>query len=392
MNKLLVVYTLFISLFVSEVSAAKVLNEDDRKIAEMARAINKNPQVQMTPPNMHEIAAKKMAASAFNEIKESSMKAAGVQNIKIKIDATTLIFVSESLSDVVLDDLYYQASVDQDVVLVYQGVVNPDNIGKSMMSLQNRASKQDPASNVIIDPTLFVKHGIRTVPTIVVLNKSDGERIASVSGLASPAWIRHQISAGNEGNLGQKGPVTKILEKNLIEVMQEKMAKIDWDKKKENAVNRFWTNQKFEYLPGASHTKTRIVDPTLVLTHDFLNHEGDVIVPKGTMINPLKLRPFNMAIIVFDPLVRKQVEIAQEEYIRLRKDYDKVKVIVTQFDTVKGWDNYKELSDAFDEPVFKLTPDIISTFELEHVPSVITSNNTHFIINEISAISGEVNE
>lgn len=46
-------------------------------------------------------------------------------------------------------------------------------------------------------------------------------------------------------------------------------------------------------------------------------------------------------------------------------------------------DSYKKISDHFDAPIYLLTPDLISRFELEYTPSVITAKGGKFIVREL---------
>ncbi len=58
--------------------------------------------------------------------------------------------------------------------------------------------------------------------------------------------------------------------------------------------------------------------------------------------------------------------------IKLEPGVQRITYIATEFDKDKGWDSYKSVTDNFDAPVYLLTPDLITRFELEHTPSVIT--------------------
>jgi conjugal transfer pilus assembly protein TraW len=59
-------------------------------------------------------------------------------------------------------------------------------------------------------------------------------------------------------------------------------------------------------------------------------------------------------------------------------------LIATQFDRLDGWGSYRKVTDQFNSAVYKLTPDLISRFEIEYVPTVITSENKHFVIEELA--------
>ncbi|MBZ3672433.1 hypothetical protein JT305_10545 [Salmonella enterica subsp. enterica serovar Senftenberg] len=113
-----------------------------------------------------------------------------------------------------------------------------------------------------------------------------------------------------------------------------------------------------------------------MITSDISTPDGTVLLTRVT-INPLcdpkevckhGTRPFTQAVVVFDPLDKKQMELLAKKLpeIKLEPGVQRITYIATEFDKDKGWDSYKSVTDNFDAPVYLLTPDLITRFELEH--------------------------
>lgn len=291
-----------------------------------------------------------------------------------------------------LEDLLYTASITPESMVVFRGIRDIDNFAASVFEIQKLAATQSPMAKVVLDPTLFRDYGVTKVPTIIYLDEDKQSEIARVSGLAQPNWLVSKVESGKGGDFGARGPVEDILERDLIEVMQEKVAAIDWAEKKENAIKRFWDKQQFIDLIRARKLRTRYLDPSIVMSDDLRDADGNVLVARGTVINPLELRPFTQAVVVFDPLDHKQIGLVEQRLADLAKTYPRVTLVVTQFDRAEGWDSYKSITNHFDAPVFKLTPDLLSRFELEYVPSIITAEQNYFVIEELAVVEEEIAE
>ena len=236
------------------------------------------------------------------------------------------------------------------------------NLGEGIMQVQNIAKQFSPIPNVIINPTLFQKHNVTTVPVIVALDAEQSalasmptdkiDELARVSGLSDPHWIKREIQEGEKGDFGVKGPMVEILEPDMTEEAKRRVANIDWEEKKKQAQGRFWTKQTFNTLPRAPRERIRELDPSIYISEDITAPDGTVIAAKGDVINPLDIRPFTQAVVVYDPLDKKQVELVKAELPALLKQpgVNRITYIGTQFDKEDGWKSYKEVTDVFNQP------------------------------------------
>ena len=386
MKTLLVASTLFFSVLSSVGQAESILSPQDKAIAKDAKSIRLLSKDWTIPVNKHSQYGKEEARLAFDDFEkqQSEILQSTAPPEKKKPGGRILVFASTSLGESSLEDLFSMASDHTEAVVVFRGVMDVKNFAKSIMSIQEFAGRQSPVTNTALDPTLFKKFNVTSVPTIIYLDEQQETEIARVVGLSNPKWLLDRVKHGEKGNMGIRGPVEDIAERDLIEVMKEKMAAVDWAEKKEKAVNNFWNKQQFIHLPRAKKHNVKHIDPTIMITADIKDAEGNIIVPRGHQINPLDLKAFSQAVVVFDPLDTKQIALVDKRLAELNSRYSKVTLIVTQFDQAKGWKSYKSITDHYDAPVFKLTSDIVSRFNLENIPSIVTAENQEFIVEELA--------
>lgn len=336
-----------------------------------------------------------------------------------------LVFVSYSLGDSALKEILEIASIDQSVAVILRGIPEGMDVWAGMAQIQSLAAEFDPIPNIVLDPTLFERYQVTMVPTLVFVEQSTPKEpnltneemdrrfnplnpayepptledsgskveeeqlglieVARVMGLSDPEWIKRQVRHGQTGNLGIKGPVLEIAERDLIEVMKERVMQVDWEEKKQQASKRYWANQKFIHLPTNEKESIRLVDASVTVTRDIVTSDGQFIAHAGDTVNPLSSRPFTQAIIVFNPTDKKQMHWIRDALPAIERNerVKKVVYIATQLETENGWDNYEAITDELDAHVFLLTPDVRDRFELLSTPSVITANETHFVIHEL---------
>ena len=195
----------------------------------------------------------------------------------------TYIFVSYSLSEEVLKDIMLRHGNRSDVTVVMRGVPDGMNVPDGVKKMQLLATSITPAASLIIDPPLFDEYDIQQVPAVVRVGRTpskldmnlkdpNGRRyapmVAKVTGLHNDEWLLDQIENGERGDLGVRGDVKEIAEPNLIDEMKRRVALIDWQKKKEEALQRFWKNQKFRKLFKNPRAKP---DGTKMFCSAFLN-------------------------------------------------------------------------------------------------------------------------
>lgn len=314
----------------------------------------------------------------------------------------TYVFISFSLGDEELKELFARNAGKDDTVLVFRGIPDGMTFGEGVKHIQGLAAQFDPMPNVVIDPTLFRDFQIKAVPTVIRVREKKSvvqvrkpgmkrtdtaELLGKATGLHSDVWIKSQLEAGRQGDFGQQGEVREIEERDLIEVAKERVMKIDWEEKKERAAKRAWANLQYENLPTASKSVVRTIDPTILVEEDILDLNGNAIRRAGDRVNPMDIRPLTLALIVFNPLVESELKVVEAELPKLKKEHPEVMLLAT--DMVKdetGWDAYTRLTDRLDSHVYLLTPEVRERFLLRATPSVVTGDNERklFVVREIA--------
>lgn len=417
-NKLSVALTLFFSGLVlasssnyvgAEQSKVYKLTGEDMELVQRSQAmINRTvDMIDVINIDMNEIANKELYNSAEAEAKalaQQIMQNGGDRMLdenmqeaqpvaKPYVEHSTLVFASLSLGEQGLKDVLATSAGLEDVVVVFRGILEGETLTQGLARFQALAAQHSPMPDVIINPDLFRSYKVDIVPTIIITNENDmpmsgdpAEPKARVAGISDPNWLSRQVDDGETGDLGIRGPVEPISEVDLIELAKSRAAKIDWEQQKEQAQANYWHNQSFNELPRAPKSRIKSFDPSVVITRNITTASGTVVARKGDVINPLDIRDFTQAVVVFDPLDKKQVELVIQELPRIKDDpsVGYVTIIVTRLDKDDGWDSYEEISDLLDEPIYLLTPDLRDRFELEYVPSVITAKGKMFKIEELA--------
>lgn len=309
----------------------------------------------------------------------------------------TFVFISRSLGENGLKDMFSSLTEKDDVVFVLRGIREGEKIDTGLLSIQRLSQGYDPEPKIILDPVLFRDYNITHVPTIIITDPESEEIegtgnpsrvIASVQGLTNHQWLLDKIKNGETGDQGVRGPIEDISEPDLIEVMKQKVAAIDWDEKKQKAIDNFWSNQSFNYLAPATKNKERVLDPTVMVMRDITAPDGTKIASEGQLINPLEMRAFPRVMVVFNPLDKKGMRVLDQQLPLLQQNNPNKTFIfiATQFDQDKGWDSYTEIIQKFDAPVYLLTSDVKERFQLQRTPSIVTADEEKkvFIINELA--------
>jgi conjugal transfer pilus assembly protein TraW len=183
-------------------------------------------------------------------------------------------------------------------------------------------------------------------------------------------------------DLGVIGPVYPIAEPNLLEVILRKLRAAGEDgtlaRLQRDVLAR--VRQGVENpVPVAGLTRTRHPrrfhhDPSIVVQEAIRDAEGRVIVPPGTVVNPLDTVSLSQALLFFDARDREQVAQASK-LIDARQG--KVKVILTG-------GSYLDLMRRWQRPVFYDQQGTLTTrLGIRQVPALVTQDGTRLRIDEL---------
>jgi conjugal transfer pilus assembly protein TraW len=307
-----------------------------------------------------------------------STKLASVQPTAPSSKPLTLLFVSFSLGESALKGIFEEASGRDDLLLVFRGPKPGQKLPALMADLKRLLKGIEPLPNIIIDPTRFQRWSVSSVPDIVV--EQDGKAQLHVRGVSSLSWLDEQLKAGKQGEMGTMGDVDEIVEIDLLEELKRRMAVIDWKEKQQQAIARFWEQQKFEDLPTAQVNRDRTVDLTITAPRDLAAPNGQLIIRAGQTVNPLDKMPFSLCLKVFDATVPAQVELIQHQSCQDKQA--RVMYLATSLPRQSGWDSLQRLETALQAPVYLLTPDVRSRFQLQHVPAIVEQSGNRLLVRE----------
>jgi len=169
-----------------------------------------------------------------------------------------------------------------------------------------------------------------------------------------------RLKKGAEFNQKTLGEVFEISERDIQEIAKERVARIDWERKKEEALNRFWERQQDHYvsLPLAQESTERIVDPSIMLNRDVYGADGFIMFKAGQKFNPFDRMPFTNTVIVFNASMPKEVETVGKLVKEEQSQNRNVLLLVTEFKSSGAFEQIKSMNESWREPVYLLTPEL----------------------------------
>ena len=293
------------------------------------------------------------------------------------------IHVSQAMGQAALEQVYELAAATGAVV-VFRGVPENATLGDVARRLRDVVSDMSPPPAIELDPTRFRKFGTKSVPRLLL---TDGDRLlATASGTTDVAWFEQRLRDGAAGDLGVFGSTTIVVERDLIEVMQERAAAYDFAAAKEQALARFWERARFFELPRAEVDRVRYIDPTVMLREDIRLPDGTPVAAAGTRVNPLEHLPFTQRLIVFDARDPDQVAFAARSASEV-EGKRRVTLISTGLDRRDGWASLREVQNRLRGPVYLLPNDLAARLRIKRVPSVVEADGARLRIEEV-AVAG----
>lgn len=292
------------------------------------------------------------------------------------------IFVSWSLGEQEIKDLLVLYNGNKTVELVFRGIPEGMPFPQALAKLQKLAFETKSDTPVLINPVVFTDAGVLTVPQIRKIVEGTPQYI--VAGTTSIEAADTEYGSRKKPGLGSVGPTLDIDERDLIEVLKERLARVDFAELKEKATKRFWDKQTFVDLPTATTHRVRKLDPTVMVPEDMTAADGSLIHKAGDRINPLSIRPFTQRLVIIDPVDPKQIALAKAEIAKHGNDQNVV-VILSRVDRSSGWDGFTSVQDQVDRAVYLLKDDVRTRFSIDFVPSVVTADSSNFYIEEFPA-------
>ena len=191
--------------------------------------------------------------------------------------------------------------------------------------------------------------------------------------------------ADNLGVVGHTYPIEEtdflVFIENRLNTLQKTGELSALEKKWERGVKREIVRPKPVELTTLKTTHTFHYDPTFIADHDIFNTSGQLVVKKGTRVNPLEMFPlFHKTLVFYNDDNAKQRAFVQQ-YLKDHPDTfgeTAVKPILTQ-------GNIKKAAKALGgRPVyFDQSGKITHKLSIEHVPAIVTREGNQLLIVEV---------
>lgn len=239
----------------------------------------------------------------------------------------------------------------------------------------------DNAPPIELAPKRFRQAGIGVAPTVVFYRND--KPVARLTGSLEIDHLKHQIQSGRRGRLGVRGETRVITERDLMSVIKERWAKIDWAAEKKKAIEHYWQQYQPTQLPKADKFKRFTINPTVVVAHTIRGPDGRVIARKGERVNALARVPFTGEIIAFDGRQSEQVKLAKRLADQARAEGLRPILLTQGLPGKPGFDALDDLGRQVGARVYLLDNRVTGRFHLAHLPAVVRSTGTVFEVREL---------
>ena len=289
-----------------------------------------------------------------------------------KKETMTGIFVSFSMSDYELQEAF-KAAEEHGAELYFNGMhPEDDSIGKTMVRLRKLMADHETTATARFHPKAFEEFEITAVPAIIHAQKGS---VGIMHGTMNFDYLKKMMSETNGLNdFGVIGSTRKIMERNLLEEIQERLTKIDGEKLKQRAVDNFWKKKEFVVIPPAEKTETFYINPTVKVTADIVNPQGQVLAKKGQTVNPLQTMSMHNAYILFDATDKGQLAWAQN-HISSHQYQGIVMLMTSQLHKDSGWDHLSSLRQNFQREIYLIPKEMVERFSISGLPAIVTTDN-----------------
>lgn len=177
-------------------------------------------------------------------------------------------------------------------------------------------------------------------------------------------------------DLGINGHTFPIEEENLLVYLKSKLnliSKDTCDLIQKELSEKYLTKArepKAIYLPTAKQSRYFLLDPSITVSEDIVDHENNMIITKGTQLNPLKIYALEAPLLFFDGSQDKQIAWAKNENEK------------STWILVKG--KPLELEQAIKKPIYFDQSGFLATkFGITHIPAKVSQDGLLLKIEEI---------
>lgn len=183
-------------------------------------------------------------------------------------------------------------------------------------------------------------------------------------------------------DLGVVGPVYPIAEQDMLQTIEQRLTALEESGElariEEDAKARYRAyveRPEGVHLPRAKEGRTYYVDPSITVPYDIKDHEGRIIHPAGTTVNPLNYITLSKQLLFFDGDDPVQVEWARA---MIDSDPLRVKPILTNGPVLALMRDWR-LHLYFDQ-----RGQLVERFRIQAVPVTLSQDGTQLKVVEHS--------
>jgi len=192
--------------------------------------------------------------------------------------------------------------------------------------------------------------------------------------LTSEAFSKAEL----QRDFGVVGTTFEIIEEDLLEVIENKLKKLNEDGSLQNHQEKIAleTQEKIKRpkpVAGINHTtkpRSFTYDPSITVPYDLKDHQGKVFHAKGTKVNPLDYKSLSKPLLFIDGDDQSQVDwaIGQEPHAL---------IILTNGSPF-------ELMEKLDRPIYFDQEGVLTKkLGILQVPAKVTMQEKHLLIEEL---------
>lgn len=277
-----------------------------------------------------------------------------------------------------IEALVGQANVEVELRGLPEGV---ERIDQLIGLIRHLVVGIDNAPPINLAPEQFRENKVSVAPTVVLYQ--NGAAVARLSGSLEIGYLKRAVRDGWRGRLGVRGDTWLIAERDLMDIIRERWAKIDWAAKKQQAIDGYWARYQPTRLPKAREFKAFTIDPSIVVAQDIRTPDGTVIAHRGERVNALAQVPFTGEIIAFDGREHEQVDLAGKLASIARSEGLRPILLTQGLPGEPGFDSLAELQQRVGARVYLLDARVTGRFHLSHLPATVRSAGQVFEIREL---------
>lgn len=201
-----------------------------------------------------------------------------------------------------------------------------------------------------------------------------------MKGLLALLCIFH-LSVGLAKDYGVMGKTYPIAEQDFLEYIQQKLGVLTANGDLDRAQSEFKKQVKAHlirpmptHLPRTLEDRISFFNPSFAAPFDVRDTNGQLIIKKGTVINPLERVSLSSTLLFFDADDKAQLNWVAEEL----KHHTKVKLILTS-------GSIKDTTHHFNQAVyFDLNGFLITKFHIASLPARIQQVGHRLQISEVA--------